>query len=307
MKMNSLTLLPLALTFASPMLLAASSVAELSEQRCKKMVEAGVLTPDAPVQCDRLRAVNFDYMDFDGKPHNNGEVIVLDAVASHVATIFERLYALKFPIQQAQPIYHYQGDDNQSMAANNTSAFNYRPIAGKSSLSIHAYGLAIDINPKQNPFVEFSEQGQSTITPVEGVKYANRMKYRYAKAERKGFAEDVLTTFADSGFLYWGGFWNTPIDYQHFQVSRDMAYLMTAMTTKNAILFFDNYVGWYQSCKAMYPGAYAEHRVNDYSVYLKTNLNVTSLKETFKQSPEKVLGAIKAPLIRSALCVRTQG
>lgn len=258
----------------------------------------------APVQCARLKQVQFDYIDFQDQQHNNGSIIVMDAVAPYIATIFERLYTLKFPINKAQPIRHYQGNDDLSMADNNTSAFNYRPIAGKRSLSIHAYGLAIDINPKQNPFVEFGEQGSANFKPEDGAKYANRMQFRYGKDQRQGFAEDVITTFADNGFLYWGGFWNTPIDYQHFQVSRNMANLMSAMPADNAAQFFDNYVQWYQSCKASYPVAYAEHKVSDYTHYLENKLNSGSLSKTFSQSPATVIAAMQKPLQTSAMCVK---
>ncbi|WP_033197663.1 M15 family metallopeptidase [Moritella dasanensis] len=283
----------------------AATVSEISVSDCRSMVTAGVMSAAAPVQCTRLKQVQFDYIDFQGQQHNNGSIVVMDAVAPYIATIFDQLYALKFPINKAQPIRNYQGDDDLSMADNNTSAFNYRPIAGKRSLSIHAYGLAIDINPKQNPFVEFGEQGSAKFKPVDGAKYTNRMQFRYGKDERQGFAEDVITTFADNGFLYWGGFWNTPIDYQHFQVSRNMANLMSAMPADNATQFFDNYVQWYQSCKASYPTAYAKHNVSDYVHYLEHQLNSKSLSKTFNQSPNKVIAAIQQPLKISTLCVKS--
>lgn len=282
----------------------AANITELSKQDCRAMTNAGVMSPSAPVQCDRLRKIQFNYIDFQNKQHNNGSIIVMDAVSPYIAAIFERLYQLQFPINKALPIRLYQGNDDLSMADNNTSAFNYRPIAGKRSLSIHAYGLAIDINPKQNPFVEFGEQGSASFKPVDGAKYANRMQFRYGKEQRQGFAEDVVATFADNGFLYWGGFWNTPIDYQHFQVSRNMANLMSAMPADHASQFFDNYVLWYQSCKASYPTAYAQHKVNDYVHYLETKLNSKSVSKTFTRSPEKVIAAIQQPLQTSAICVR---
>ena len=282
----------------------AANITELSKQDCRAMTNAGVMSPSAPVQCDRLRKIQFNYIDFQHNQHNNGSIIVMDAVSPYIAAIFERLYQLQFPINKAQPIRLYQGNDDLSMADNNTSAFNYRPIEGKRSLSIHAYGLAIDINPKQNPFVEFGEQGSASFKPVDGAKYANRMQFRYGKEQRQGFAEDVVATFADNGFLYWGGFWNTPIDYQHFQVSRNMANLMSAMPADHASQFFDNYVLWYQSCKASYPTAYAQHKVNDYVHYLETKLNSKSLSKTFTRSPEKVIAAIQQPLPTSTICVR---
>ncbi|MCP4323243.1 MAG: M15 family metallopeptidase [Psychromonas sp.] len=279
-------------------------VIELSDKRCSQMFASGVISETAPVQCERLREVHFDYIDFQGKHNKDGVMVVMDAVAPYVANIFEGLYKQQFPINKAHPISNYQGDDNRSMDANNSSSFNYRQVIGNSSLSLHAYGLAIDINPVQNPFIEFSDQGNATFSPVDGAKFANRKQYRYGKDNRKGFAEDVVDLFATNGFIYWGGFWNTPIDYQHFQVSRSMANLMVVMSASEAKQFFKQYVDWYQSCEVIYPVAYSQHRVNDYVVYLKQKLAVSSLSETYKTAPQKVLSAIQTPFKRSAVCVK---
>lgn len=287
-----------------PTISAIASISILSDKTCEEMAQAGVMSASAPVQCERLRAVTFDYVNFQGQHHKDGKIIVMDAVAPYIANVFKGLYELQFPIQQAKPILHYRGDDSLSMADNNTSAFNYRAIIGKGSLSMHAYGLALDINPIQNPFVQFGEAGQATYSPTAGVSNANRMLYRYSKSPSNGYAEQVIGIFAENGFLYWGGFWDTPIDYQHFQVSREMAKLMAAMSAVNATQFFDQYVKWYRSCKAMYPVAYSQHRVNDYVVYLKNKLDGKSLTETYKNSPELLLEAIQRPVQRSEICVK---
>jgi len=287
--------------------LASSNTNKLSDETCQKMINVGVMSSDAPVQCDRLRQVNFEYIDFKGTRHKDGVMIVMDAVAPYIANIFESLYKLHFPIHRARPISFYQGDDNQSMDDNNSSAFNYRAITGSiggRSLSLHAYGLALDINPIQNPFIEFNQSGSATFSPANGVNYANRMHYRLGKQQAEGFAEEVVAVFADNGFLYWGGFWNKPIDYQHFQVSRSMANLMSIMSGDEAKLFFTQYVDWYRSCKAMYPVAHAQHRGNDYVYYLQNRLASKSLSDTYRQTPEKVLSAIQTPFQRSAICVK---
>jgi len=281
-----------------------ADVLKLSKKRCSQMYSAAVITATAPVQCARLREVHFKYIDFQGKHHNDGVMVVMDAVAPYVARIFTGLYEQRFPINKARPISEYQGDDERSMNANNSSSFNYRQVTGKSSLSLHAYGLAIDINPIQNPFVEFSKEGSVQFSPADGQKYANRKQYRYGKGNRNGFAEDVVPLFASNGFLYWGGFWDSPIDYQHFQVSSRMANLMVVMSANDAKLFFKQYVNWYQSCEAMYPVAYSQHRVNDYVFYLSNNLGVNSLRETYIVAPQKVLNAIHKPFTRSAICVK---
>ncbi|MBR5116787.1 MAG: M15 family metallopeptidase, partial [Lachnospiraceae bacterium] len=99
-----------------------------------------------------------------------------------------------------------------SMIANNTSCFNYRTVAGSSNLSRHALGLAVDVNPLYNPWINYKGDGTYTVSPPEAADYADRSK---------DFAHKISTDdlcyqlFRDHGF-YWGGNWNNP-DYQHFQ------------------------------------------------------------------------------------------
>lgn len=268
-----------------------ASVSNVTPSQCQAMTNQNVMSAKAPVQCDRLRNVTFNHYNFEGKTAT-GKVVVLDAVAPYVDRIFNELYKKGFPIAQAQPIEQFGGDDNKSMDANNTSAFNYRPIAGKSSLSLHAYGVAVDINPLQNPFVEFTSWGTATFKPLKGHEYANRMLQRFGKEDRKGFAEEIISTFTSNGFIYWGGYWDTPIDFQHFQTSRDMAYLMTAMPTKEASKFFTNYVNWVQSCQNNY-GSENMNSFKDYSSYLQTELKTTtSLNRLYKENPNAVMQAI---------------
>ena len=47
-------------------------------------------------------------------------------------------------------IDRYGADDHRSMAADNTSGFNCRFVAGTQRWSMHAYGLAVDLNPVEN-------------------------------------------------------------------------------------------------------------------------------------------------------------
>lgn len=282
-----------------------AQVTQLSSSQCQDMTVKKVMSTKAPVQCNRLRNVTFKHYNFEGKTAT-GKVVVLDAVAPYVDQIFSELYQQGFPIAQAKPIESYSGDDHKSMDANNTSAFNYRPIAGKSSLSLHAYGVAVDINPLQNPFVEFTSWGTATFKPLKGHEYSNRMIQRLGKEDRKGFAEEVISTFTNNGFIYWGGYWDTPIDFQHFQTSRDMAYLMTAMPTKEASVFFKNYVNWVQSCQNNY-GSENMNRFKDYTSYLQAELKTTtSLNRLYKADPKKILSVInKKTKISRSSCFKT--
>ena len=192
----------------------------------------------SPIGIDRLRLLTIKYFDFDGK-ENIGQMVVLDACADEVLEIFKELYKVKFPINKICLMHTYNGDDNASMDDNNTSCHNCRDIAGKKTISLHAYGAAIDINPIQNPFVEFDEDHiTSSYNPKKGMAYANRLVERVGKTKRVGMAEEVISVFAKHGFYYWGGYWDTPIDYQHFQLSRSMAKLYSIMDPKSAAKMF---------------------------------------------------------------------
>ena len=111
------------------------------------------------------------------------------------------------------PEDEYGGDDDASMAANNTSCFNYRVIAGSTTLSYHAQGLAIDINPRYNPYVTFAADGSAQISPENGVPYADREMFFPMKIDRNDLCYQLFTAH---GFE-WGGDWDTPLDYQHFE------------------------------------------------------------------------------------------
>jgi len=139
-------------------------------------------------------------------------------------------------------IDHYDGNDDASIADNNTSAFNARNVAGTSSLSLHAYGLAIDLNPIQNPYVQHSG-GKVLFSPPAAVEYANRKK------ARAGMAESVVDVFAAEGFVVWGGYWHDPIDYQHFQVSRGFAERLARLSPAQARAAFEQHVERYRACR----------------------------------------------------------
>ena len=252
-----------------------SKVENVSSDLCAEMQRAGIINPGHPVSCDRLRVVTFSYHDFAGHIYHNGQIMVLDAVVPAVTSIFSQLFQQQFPIARARLINHYKGDDDLSLADNNTSSFNSRPITGGKVLSIHAYGLAIDINPLQNPFISFKEDlpGAALYNPADGVQYANRNNSRPGKPYRSGMTEEVVDIFARNGFKIWGGYWDDPIDYQHFQVSREIAEFMAAVPVDLAAAFFTNYAAYQQTyfCSEQYQ----KQKEHDY---------VDNLKQQFADS-----------------------
>ena len=184
---------------------------------CDFMRANGVIAANNPIACERLRTVSFKYLGYDKQEHL-GQFVVIDVIAPHVANLMSDLFHAKFPISKASLIRNYSGNDRASMADNNSSAFNGRAIKGSTRWSMHAYGAAIDINPLENPFIEISEDGNAIISPASAARYSvNRSTNRPNKRDRRGLVEPVVDIFAHHGFVIWGGDWDHPIDYQHFQ------------------------------------------------------------------------------------------
>lgn len=159
-----------------------------------------------PVGLGKLRLVRATYVDFEGRPRQ-GSVVVRDRYARGVLQVLRRMYAKGFPIRRMELIDRYGGDDHRSMRHDNTSAFNCRFVNGTSRWSEHAYGEAIDINPRENPYVS-----GSLVSPPEGAPYADRSLKRPGMI----FRRDVVTgSFERILGWKWGGLWPQPTDYQH--------------------------------------------------------------------------------------------
>jgi D-alanyl-D-alanine carboxypeptidase len=166
--------------------------------------------PGCPVPLARLRLLRLSYWGFDGKAHI-GALVVRDDVAPAVVDIFRRIYNARFPIQRMQLVDDFAGSDDRSMAANNTSAFNCREIDGRpGTWSQHSFGVAVDINPVQNPWVR-----GSTVDPPAGRAYVDRRNVRPGMI----LAGDAVTSaFAAHGWG-WGGTFRNAKDYQHFSAT----------------------------------------------------------------------------------------
>jgi D-alanyl-D-alanine carboxypeptidase-like protein len=218
------------------------SVNPASSELCDEMVRHKTQIEGKPVSCRRLALVKFSYFGFDRQIHHDGEIVVLDAVADHVLKIFDTLRDRQFPLEKARLLNLYDGDDDASMADNNTSSFNDRLVSGSNSLSMHAYGLAIDLNPVQNPFIQKTGT-KAEVSPKGGEKYLDRTKLK------PGMAEPVIDVFADNGFSIWGGDWHNPIDYQHFQVGRDLVEQLIRVSSGEAKVIFDKQVEKYRQCR----------------------------------------------------------
>ena len=165
--------------------------------------------PGCPVAPEQLRLVAVDHWDFDGQ-RRRGELVVHADYAEQILGVFRSLFDARFPLQQMRLVDEFGGDDDRSMAANNTSAFNCRAATGSDRWSEHAYGRAIDINPVQNPYVTSGGK----VLPPEGADFVNR-------DDRPGVITadgPVVTAFNVIGWG-WGGAWRSGKDYQHFSAT----------------------------------------------------------------------------------------
>ena len=165
--------------------------------------------PGCPLPVDQLRRVRLTHFGFDHEVHD-GQLVVAAELAEYVVAIFAELYEAAVEIERMEPVDVYDGSDEASMDANNTSAFNCRRATGGTGWSEHAYGRAIDVNPLQNPYV----RGE-TVLPPQSARYADRSIL------------DQGVIVADSPLVYafvrhgwvWGGTWTGLKDYQHFSPS----------------------------------------------------------------------------------------
>src|SRR3954468_24348779 len=105
-----------------------------------------------PVGRGRLRYLRIAYRGFDGRIHR-GEMIANASAVRPLRRAFASLYRSRFPIRRMRLVDRYGGSDYRSIEADNTSAFNCRPVTGGSRWSEHAYGRALDVNPIENPYV----------------------------------------------------------------------------------------------------------------------------------------------------------
>ena len=163
--------------------------------------------PGCPVPLWDLRLIRLRYWGFDRQAHR-GRLVVHRDVAEKIAGVFRRLYEVSFPIRRMRLVDYYGAVDRTSMEHDNTSAFNCRWRAGQPGVwSQHAYGRAIDVNPRENPYV-----WSGGVSPWNGAPYVDRSN------RRKGMiyhGDAVWWAFRNRGWE-WGGDWSSVKDYQHF-------------------------------------------------------------------------------------------
>lgn len=174
----------------------------------REQMEGATFEPGCPVVLDDLALITTAHWGFDGS-EQEGQLVVRADLAPVYVDVLQHAWRMQFPIERMEPASVHGGSDEASMAVNNTSAFNCRAVTGGSSWSQHSYGHAVDINPRQNPYVSSSG---NTILPPEGAPYVDR------DASVPGLIVDPgpITGAFRRHEWGWGGDWNSLKDYQHF-------------------------------------------------------------------------------------------
>lgn len=198
------------LAFAQEIIINASSNASISliSPSLAKKVTGVTYQPDCPVPLSQLRLLKLQYWGFDDRPHQ-GQLIVHHKLALEVVGLFSTLYKVHYPIERMQLMHQFKGNDELAMSLNNTSAFNCRAITGhQKKFSKHAYGVALDINPKINPYVK-----GKVVLPKNSQPFVDRSKPHKGIATSNSF---IVKLFKRHGWQ-WGGDWQSLKDYQHFE------------------------------------------------------------------------------------------
>jgi hypothetical protein len=165
--------------------------------------------PGCPVPLADLRYVTVSFQGFDGRPHT-GELVVHRRVADQLVSVFARLHQARFPIEEMRLVTTADLRAPPTGDGNNTAAFVCRRARKQTRWSAHAYGLAVDLNPFQNPY-----RRGDLVLPELASAYLDRDRQRPGMI-RPG---DVVTTaFAAIGWS-WGGTWRSPTDHMHFSAT----------------------------------------------------------------------------------------
>ena len=173
----------------------------------KARMQGKSMPDDATIGYDELRYLTLYHYDYEGDI-KQGEMVCNQAIAHDLLSIFKALFTEAYPIYSIRLVDDFDASDEASMQANNTSCFNYRTMVGTRMISKHAMGLAVDVNPLQNPCIKHGR-----VHPVAAEDYVDRTKDFPHKIDRDDYCKKVFTSYGFS----WGGNWGGSKDYQHFE------------------------------------------------------------------------------------------
>lgn len=176
-------------------------------------MQGRTMKADCTTRREDLRYLLCLHCDAEGVTHV-GELVVSRRIADRVLDILRQLYDARYPIERMRLIDYWEADDEQSMRANNSSAFNYRTVSHTTTVSRHGLGLAVDINPLYNPYHKHLRDGREVVEPATGRKWLDRSQKSPYMIHR---GDLCYRLFRKAGFV-WGGDWKSVKDYQHFEL-----------------------------------------------------------------------------------------
>jgi hypothetical protein len=191
-----------------------TGVARLTHAQTNAIKAAGEWHRGCPVWMSELRVVSYRYYGFDHATHL-GQIVVNAKVAEPISTVFAKLYRMRFPIRDGAFVSTYGPHPNQS--GDVTASFECRdaaasPCNGNATThqwSMHAFGEAVDLDPRENPYV-----GCGMTRDKTALSYLNRSHHRPGMV-----TPAVRQAFASIGWG-WGGSWfGSTKDYMHFSVN----------------------------------------------------------------------------------------
>ena len=177
----------------------------------KTLMDGCSYKQDGVVGWEQLRYLCVLHRDAEGNAIV-GEMVCSALISNDLLEIFKALYLASYPIESMRLVDYFGGDDESSMRENNTSCFNQRAVTAGGRLSKHSFGLAVDINPKYNPYHR-ERNGKSVVRPEGSADYLDREEdfpYKITKGDL------CYRLFRQHGFQ-WGGDWGSGKDYQHFE------------------------------------------------------------------------------------------
>ncbi|MEV0718140.1 M15 family metallopeptidase [Asanoa sp. NPDC050611] len=166
-------------------------------------------TKACPVAATDLRYLTVGFRGFDGRAHT-GELLVNAKVADDLVTVFRKLFAANFPIERMRISSAAELNGPPTGDGNTTEAFACRPVRGQKSWSQHAYGLAVDVNPFQNPY----HKGK-VVLPELATAYLDRGS-AWPGIMRPD--SPAVRAFASVGWQ-WGGDYRSLKDFMHFSLT----------------------------------------------------------------------------------------
>ena len=190
-----------------------SSIKPLPHAVSAQLRSGGFWHHGCPVPRSRLRLLTVTYRGFDGQAHT-GQLVVNEAAARPLAHVFHQLYRLRFPIRHMAFSDFYGPRSARPRDGDVTASFECRQAVpspctggrGTGTFSMHAYGLAVDVNPLENPYVGCGQTRDPATRP-----FLDRSKHRRGMVTKR-----VVAAFRSIGWG-WGGSWSgSTKDYMHF-------------------------------------------------------------------------------------------